>query len=204
MAEKRGRQNLAPAKRSPRSKPTKPSWKWKSSTPESWPRWLFPEGQKAPVGSLLAVIATGSENPAEVKKKVASRSQPRAPAARVAAGFAPGSRRFAQARRGRRGRGRGPQLQLRQASAARFANPTMSATAPHASPPFAVPPLRAGQRRRAHSRLAPGPAHRRRQSISISTPSAAPDPAAESSSRMFFPQAPASAAPALVTRRQRR
>ncbi len=33
------------------------------------------EGQKAAVGSLLAVIATGSENPAEVKKKVASRSQ---------------------------------------------------------------------------------------------------------------------------------
>lgn len=33
------------------------------------------EGQKAAVGSLLAVIATGSENPAEVKQKVSSRSQ---------------------------------------------------------------------------------------------------------------------------------
>jgi pyruvate dehydrogenase E2 component (dihydrolipoamide acetyltransferase) len=30
------------------------------------------EGQKVPVGSLLAVIATGSENPAEVKKKIGS------------------------------------------------------------------------------------------------------------------------------------
>jgi pyruvate dehydrogenase E2 component (dihydrolipoamide acetyltransferase) len=39
------------------------------------------EGQKAAVGSLLAVIAIGSENPAEVKKKVASRSQPAVAAA---------------------------------------------------------------------------------------------------------------------------
>jgi len=37
---------------------------------------VIAEGQKASVGSLLAVIATGSENPAEVQKKVASRSQP--------------------------------------------------------------------------------------------------------------------------------
>jgi pyruvate dehydrogenase E2 component (dihydrolipoamide acetyltransferase) len=37
---------------------------------------VISEGQKASVGSLLAVIATGSENPAEVKKKVTSRSQP--------------------------------------------------------------------------------------------------------------------------------
>ncbi|MGD0464799.1 MAG: dihydrolipoamide acetyltransferase family protein [Tepidisphaeraceae bacterium] len=36
------------------------------------------EGQKVPVGSLLAVIATGSENPAEVKKKIASRTPPAA------------------------------------------------------------------------------------------------------------------------------
>ena len=42
---------------------------------------VIAEGQKAAVGSLLAVIATGSENPAEVKKKVASRSQPAAAAA---------------------------------------------------------------------------------------------------------------------------
>jgi pyruvate dehydrogenase E2 component (dihydrolipoamide acetyltransferase) len=41
---------------------------------------VVPEGAKVPVGSLLAVIATGSENPAELKKKVASRSTP-APAA---------------------------------------------------------------------------------------------------------------------------
>ena len=34
------------------------------------------EGQKAAVGSLLAVIATGAENPAEVKKKALSRSKP--------------------------------------------------------------------------------------------------------------------------------
>ncbi|HEX4054857.1 MAG TPA: dihydrolipoamide acetyltransferase family protein [Tepidisphaeraceae bacterium] len=32
------------------------------------------EGQKALVGSLLAVIATGSENPADVKKKIAGRA----------------------------------------------------------------------------------------------------------------------------------
>jgi pyruvate dehydrogenase E2 component (dihydrolipoamide acetyltransferase) len=37
---------------------------------------VISEGQKAAVGSLLAVIATGSENPAEVKEKVASRSRP--------------------------------------------------------------------------------------------------------------------------------
>jgi pyruvate dehydrogenase E2 component (dihydrolipoamide acetyltransferase) len=37
---------------------------------------IVPEGQKAAVGSLLAVIATGSEDPAEVKKKALSRSQP--------------------------------------------------------------------------------------------------------------------------------
>src|SRR5579863_9978321 len=36
---------------------------------------MVAEGQKAAVGSLLAVIATGSENPAEVKKKSAARSQ---------------------------------------------------------------------------------------------------------------------------------
>jgi pyruvate/2-oxoglutarate dehydrogenase complex dihydrolipoamide acyltransferase (E2) component len=30
------------------------------------------EGQKVAVGSLMAVIATGSENPAEVKKKIGS------------------------------------------------------------------------------------------------------------------------------------
>jgi len=42
------------------------------------------EGQKAAVGALLAVIATGSENPAEVKKKIASRPQA-APVASVAA-----------------------------------------------------------------------------------------------------------------------
>jgi pyruvate dehydrogenase E2 component (dihydrolipoamide acetyltransferase) len=37
---------------------------------------VVPEGRKVAVGSLLAVIATGSENPAEVKKKSLSRSQP--------------------------------------------------------------------------------------------------------------------------------
>ena len=37
---------------------------------------VVPEGQKAAVGSLLAVIATGSENPAEVKQKALARSQP--------------------------------------------------------------------------------------------------------------------------------
>ena len=37
---------------------------------------VVPEGQKAAVGSLLAVIATGSENPAEVKQKAMARSQP--------------------------------------------------------------------------------------------------------------------------------
>jgi pyruvate dehydrogenase E2 component (dihydrolipoamide acetyltransferase) len=37
---------------------------------------VVPEGAKANVGALLAVIATGSESPAEVKKKIASRSQP--------------------------------------------------------------------------------------------------------------------------------
>src|ERR1700689_3206737 len=31
------------------------------------------EGQKVAVGALMAVIATGSENPAEVKKKIGSR-----------------------------------------------------------------------------------------------------------------------------------
>jgi pyruvate dehydrogenase E2 component (dihydrolipoamide acetyltransferase) len=42
------------------------------------------EGEKAGVGALLAVIATGSENPAEVKKKVSAvKSQPVAPAAPV-------------------------------------------------------------------------------------------------------------------------
>ncbi len=34
------------------------------------------EGQKAAVGALMAVIATGSENPAEVKKKIGSRLPP--------------------------------------------------------------------------------------------------------------------------------
>ncbi len=33
------------------------------------------EGEKVTVGSLLAVISTGSENPGEVKKQYASRSQ---------------------------------------------------------------------------------------------------------------------------------
>jgi len=37
---------------------------------------VVPEGQKAAVGALLAVIATGSENPAAVKKAASSRSQP--------------------------------------------------------------------------------------------------------------------------------
>jgi pyruvate dehydrogenase E2 component (dihydrolipoamide acetyltransferase) len=41
------------------------------------------EGQKVAVGSLMAVIATGSENPAEVKKKIGSRAS--APASGVAA-----------------------------------------------------------------------------------------------------------------------
>jgi pyruvate dehydrogenase E2 component (dihydrolipoamide acetyltransferase) len=38
------------------------------------------EGDKAPVGALIAVLATGSENPAEVKKKYAGGAKP-APAA---------------------------------------------------------------------------------------------------------------------------
>jgi pyruvate dehydrogenase E2 component (dihydrolipoamide acetyltransferase) len=42
------------------------------------------EGQKAAVGSLLAVIATGSENPAEIKKKVASGAKAPAGAALTA------------------------------------------------------------------------------------------------------------------------
>src|SRR5258706_6235413 len=33
---------------------------------------LVPEGGKAPVGGVIAVLATGKENPAEVKKKYAS------------------------------------------------------------------------------------------------------------------------------------
>lgn len=36
---------------------------------------VVPEGQKAAVGAVLAVIATGSENPQDVKKKAAGRSQ---------------------------------------------------------------------------------------------------------------------------------
>jgi pyruvate dehydrogenase E2 component (dihydrolipoamide acetyltransferase) len=57
---------------------------------------LVPQGQKAPVGTLLAVIATGGENPAEVRKKIGSSSQPapapsgaRTPRERVAASRRP-------------------------------------------------------------------------------------------------------------------
>jgi len=60
---------------------------------------VIAEGDKAAVGSLLAVIATGSENPAEVKKKVASRSQPGAapPAAPVSRQEVAASRKPAMA-----------------------------------------------------------------------------------------------------------
>src|SRR3954470_2449791 len=39
------------------------------------------EGQKAPVGALIAVLATGKENPADVKKAAGSGAKPAAPAA---------------------------------------------------------------------------------------------------------------------------
>src|SRR4051812_30901038 len=39
------------------------------------------EGQKAPVGALIAVLATGKENPADVKKSAGSGAKPAAPAA---------------------------------------------------------------------------------------------------------------------------
>src|SRR6185436_1395570 len=38
-----------------------------------------PEGQKVKVGALLAVIATGKENPAEIKKQFSSRAASSAP-----------------------------------------------------------------------------------------------------------------------------
>lgn len=55
------------------------------------------EGQKALVGSLLAVIATGSENPADVKKKIASRTL--APPAAPPAAPQPASRQEVAASR---------------------------------------------------------------------------------------------------------
>ena len=37
------------------------------------------EGQRVPVGALIAVLATAKENPADVKKQVASGAKPAAP-----------------------------------------------------------------------------------------------------------------------------
>src|SRR6185312_9305639 len=41
---------------------------------------LAPEGQKVPVGAAIAVLATGKENPADVKKQYASRGTSAGPA----------------------------------------------------------------------------------------------------------------------------
>src|SRR5579859_249769 len=41
---------------------------------------LVPDGQKAPVGAVIAVVATGKENPAEVKKQYAAGAAKAAPA----------------------------------------------------------------------------------------------------------------------------
>jgi pyruvate dehydrogenase E2 component (dihydrolipoyllysine-residue acetyltransferase) len=60
---------------------------------------VVPEGQKAPVGALLAVIATGSENPAEVKKNIKSRSAAPVPVAVATAAAPPASRQEVAASR---------------------------------------------------------------------------------------------------------
>jgi pyruvate dehydrogenase E2 component (dihydrolipoamide acetyltransferase) len=61
---------------------------------------VVPEGQKVSVGSLLAVIATGSENPAEVKKNIGTRSAaPAAPSAPAATSAAPTTRQEVSALR---------------------------------------------------------------------------------------------------------
>jgi pyruvate dehydrogenase E2 component (dihydrolipoamide acetyltransferase) len=59
------------------------------------------EGQKVAVGALMAVIATGSENPAEVKKKAGSSAPPvaSAPAASAPAASPPASRQEVAASR---------------------------------------------------------------------------------------------------------
>jgi pyruvate dehydrogenase E2 component (dihydrolipoamide acetyltransferase) len=56
---------------------------------------LVPEGQKVSVGSILAVVATGSENPAEVKQKAGGAAQ----AKKVAPAAAPTRERVAETRK---------------------------------------------------------------------------------------------------------
>jgi pyruvate dehydrogenase E2 component (dihydrolipoamide acetyltransferase) len=91
------------------------------------------EGEKVTVGSLLAVIAKGSENPADVKKQYASRSQASAPAAST-----PHSRQEVAATRK-------PVLatpeNFAKASAGEIREPDYVGHGATRQPPTAVPPL---------------------------------------------------------------